>query len=361
MSSTYLSFDRAVEPRVDTVTLEQRSVWILLVKRLDQWRNEFPKIVRGLWSVTAPFRRQLAIIAGFNFAIVVWETAQPFILTWGVNSFEAHVPYLEIVAIIVGPVLGLAVPHGIVIPLLRELYINWNFKPPLDQHLTLLTMQCTYQHGPPTDPKIERQGGPVAQEGRDVVHALIDSLLRDPFFALRGLGVLLFIAIFKSAILGALLVGGMMVDLCITLLMEVKLDPLFKAQQEMRFKLKGIENEFMNGEINGEEALRTFKSKLSAYTETNQRVGVLQLLFTLLLREGFSLAVRLGSMLLVAWWVHTGDISIGAYLLFTSLAGRANDPLFVFYGWQGQMMAKRESIDRWALAADRDFGYKKAV
>ena len=32
-------------------------------------------------------------------------------------------------------------------------------------------------------------------------------------------------------------------------------------------------------------------------------------------------------MMMVGWWVHTGDVSIGEYILFTPLAGRANDPL----------------------------------
>ena len=64
-------------------------------------------------------------------------------------------------------------------------------------------------------------------------------------------------------------------------------------------------------------------------------------------------------MLLVGWWVHVGDISIGDYILFTSLAGRANDPLWVFLGVQQQIMTTRESLRRLGLLCGVNFGIER--
>ena len=66
-------------------------------------------------------------------------------------------------------------------------------------------------------------------------------------------------------------------------------------------------------------------------------------------------------MLLVGWWVHTGDVSIGDYILFTSLAGRANDPLWVFLGIQQQIMTTREAIRRLGLLCGVDFGIERPI
>lgn len=62
-------------------------------------------------------RSNFAVVFGINIVIAIWETVQPFILAGGVDSFAARVPYLDIVAIIVFPVLAIGLLHGIVLPL----------------------------------------------------------------------------------------------------------------------------------------------------------------------------------------------------------------------------------------------------
>jgi hypothetical protein len=64
-------------------------------------------------------------------------------------------------------------------------------------------------------------------------------------------------------------------------------------------------------------------------------------------------------MLLVAWWVHTDQATIGEYIFFTQLAGRANDPLYVFFGFQNQIMTNRESLRRLGLLCGIDFGISR--
>ena len=76
-------------------------------------------------------------------------------------------------------------------------------------------------------------------------------------------------------------------------------------------------------------------------------------------RETISQIVRIGCMLLVAWWVHTDQVSIGEYIFFVQLAGRANDPLYVFFGLQQRIMTSRESLRRLGLLCGVDFGIVK--
>ena len=93
--------------------LNGRSTVAAVLRRSAEWVHEAPGLVRGLAELAWPLRWNFAIVLGFNVVIAVWETIQPFILAWGVDTFEARVPYLEIVAIIVFPVLAIGLPHGI--------------------------------------------------------------------------------------------------------------------------------------------------------------------------------------------------------------------------------------------------------
>src|SRR5262249_52406788 len=72
-------------------------------------------------------------------------------------------------------------------------------------------------------------------------------------------------------------------------------------------------------------------------------------------------AIRIAVMLIVGWWVHKGNVSIGDYILFTSLAARANDPLRVFLGLQQQVMITRESLRRLGLLCGVHFGIERPL
>ena len=87
---------------------ELKSVQTLsaIVRRSSAWVGEAAGLARGLAKLAAPFKWHFAVIFGFNTAIALWETVQPFILAWGVDTFGEKAPYLEIVAIIVFPGAG---------------------------------------------------------------------------------------------------------------------------------------------------------------------------------------------------------------------------------------------------------------
>ena len=82
------------------LVLGGRTTLAAVLGRSVEWLNEAPGLVRGLAELAWPLRWNFAIVFGFNAVIAIWETIQPFILAWGVDSFEARVPYLQIVAII---------------------------------------------------------------------------------------------------------------------------------------------------------------------------------------------------------------------------------------------------------------------
>ena len=95
------------------------------------------------------------------------------------------------------------------------------------------------------------------------------------------------------------------------------------------------------------------------YVTVSRFVETRRIFYQLPIREGISLIVRIGIMMMVGWWVHVGQVSIGEYILFTQLAGRANDPLYVFFGMQQQIMTTRESLRRLGLLCGIDFGIRR--
>src|SRR5262245_18712541 len=194
--------------------LESRSTLAAVLQRSAEWVHEAPGLVRGLAELAWPLRWNFAILLGFNVTISIWETIQPFILAWGVDTFEAKVPYLEIVAIIVFPVLAISLPHGIVLPLLRDLYAAWFVKPRYEKRVGLLCFERDHATARASIAELDGKKAPIAQEGRTAAYQLTEMLLRDPAFAVRGI-VVLVILLFESPVLVGVLVIGMIADLWI--------------------------------------------------------------------------------------------------------------------------------------------------
>jgi ABC-type multidrug transport system fused ATPase/permease subunit len=348
--------------------LNGRSSVAAVFRRSGEWVHEAPGLVRGLAELAWPLRWNLAIILGFNIVIAVWETVQPFILAWGVDTFEARVPYLQIVAIIVFPVLAIGLPHGILLPLGRDLYAAWFVKPRYEKRVGLLCFERDQSPARITTAEVIGKKAPIAQEGRMAAYQLTEMLLRDPAFAVRGL-VVLGILLMKSPILVGVLFVGMIADLWITMLMDARLFTPYAILREHQFRVRGLEYQFLDAEPYDPKRSRderearasAYEQEWDAYVRATRFVETRRLVYQLPIREGVSTLVRVAVMLLVGWWVHVGDISIGDYILFTSLAGRANDPLWVFLGFQGQIMATRESLRRLGLICGIDFGIARPV
>jgi ABC-type multidrug transport system fused ATPase/permease subunit len=112
----------------------------------------------------------------------------------------------------------------------------------------------------------------------------------------------------------------------------------------------------------GDTARRSaYEREWDAYIQSTRFVEMRRLVYQLPVREGISTVVRIAVMLMVGWWVHTGEVSIGDYILFTSLASRGNDPLQVFLGIQQQVMTTRESLRRLGLLCGVNFGLERPI
>ena len=345
------------------LALSQTTVGEVL-RRSSEWTKEIPGLVKGLAKLAAPFKWHFAVIFGFNTAIALWETVQPFILAWGVDTFGEKAPYLEIVAIIVFPVLAIGVPHGILLPLCRDIYAAWFVKPRFEKHAGLLCLARDRSPGRSLEPELVGRKAPIAQEGRDAAYQLIDMLLRDPAFALRGL-IVMAVLFFKSPALLALLCVGIFADLWVTLLMDTRLFSPYAAKQAHQFRVRGLEYRLLDSQARPvpgparTDELAACEREWDDYVTVSRFVETRRIFYQLPIREGISLIVRIGIMMMVGWWVHVGQVSIGEYILFTQLAGRANDPLYVFFGMQQQIMTTRESLRRLGLLCGIDFGIRR--
>jgi ABC-type multidrug transport system fused ATPase/permease subunit len=346
------------------ISAASRGVLAQVLERSVEWVGEAPQLVRGLWELAKPLKWNFAVVFGLNIVISIWETVQPFILAWGVDSFAAQVPYLDIVAIIVFPALAIGLPHGIVLPLARDLYAAWFVKPRYEKLVGLLCFRRSQAARWAIPAELEGKKAPIAQEGRLAAYQLTEMLLRDPAFAFRGIAVLV-ILFFKSPVLVGVLLIGMVADLFITVLMDARLFTPYARLREHQFRLRGLEYQLLDAnpfeQGGAEHAARSsaYEREWDAYVRATQFVETRRLIYQLPIREGISTVIRIAVMLLVGWWVNVGDVSIGDYILFTSLAGRASDPLWVFLGIQQQIMTTRESLRRLGLLCGIDFGIKR--
>jgi len=178
------------------------------------------------------------------------------------------------------------------------------------------------------------------------------------------------VLLFRSPILVAILFVGMVADLFVTMLMDARLLMPYAVLREHQFCLRGLEYQFLDGNpgaaagaSGAEQATRlsVCEREWDAYVRATRFVETRRLVYQLPLREGVSTVIRVAVMLMVGWWVHTGEVSVGDYILFTSLAGRANDPLWVFLGFQQQIMITRESLRRLGLLCGIDFGIERPM
>lgn len=342
---------------------DNRSIGAVL-RRSRDWMSEFPGLVQGLYELARPFHKHLAVVLGFNVLIASWETIQPIILTWGVDTFAAEAPFIEMVAVIIYPILMIAIPHGIVLPLLRDMYELWFIKPKFEKHVSLLCLQRSQSEDAAAHPEVLNRRAPIAQEGRTVAYSFISMLTRDPAFALRGVVVLAILSWMSPPLL-ALLLLGIVLDLWITLLMDARLFRPYAHQQEHEFRVRGLEFKLLDGsrdatgEVEKGHEYSDCAEAWDRYIGVTRFAEIRRMIYQTPIRESISQLVRIGSMVLVAWWVHTDRVTVGEYIFFVQLAGRANDPLYVFLGFQSKFMTTREAIRRLGLVTGIDFGLQK--
>ena len=330
---------------MSVIVAERPSVQNALVDRCRGWQRDFPSIIRGLIQLLEPFRRQVLIIAGANLAIVLWDTAQPYILASGVDAVATNATYAAIVKAILIPVLVIATPY-IGFPLLREIYTARRFRPQLRKHLSLLCLRAgTRSYG-------FKDRGPTAQRGRDVIVPLVDSFLRDPFYIARG-AVLVIVLLWMSPLLGLFLICGMSLDAGITLVMEVQLNGLYQDIRKIELRINSLEYLLHDHTAcdPSDAELQQWELQVAwdEFAVLTRRAETLRLIFQSVLREGLALMVRLGLMLLVGWWVHIGYATIAEYIFFTTIVTRANDPLVVLLNLQQVVMQEHAILWRFGV------------
>ena len=98
-------------------------------------------------------------------------------------------------------------PHGIVLPFLRDLYALWFVKPKFEKHVGLLCLKRDQSPERSHDAEVQGRKAPIVQEGRDAAYALIEMLIRDPAFAVRGLVVLVVLYFMSPILVGLLFLG----------------------------------------------------------------------------------------------------------------------------------------------------------
>lgn len=327
-----------------------------VLSRFVEWIREMPGIIRGLYALAHPLRRQLCVIFLFNVAIAIWETAQPLIVKMSIDELSPASTYLKAFLVITIPMIVLAVPHGIVLPFFRDLYMAWHFRPLFEKHVGMLCLDTTPENGIYPE-ELNGKRAPIAQEGRTAALGLTEILLRDPAFAIRGIAVLggLLLA---SPILALIVMLGMLADLFVTVLMDERLFRPYALQREFQFRVRSIEYKAFDEAADPAEKQRLRKAceaEWDNYIEATRNAEKWRLIYQMPVRETISLISRATGMLLVAWWVLHGTASIGDYYFITQLASRANDPLFVILGIQQNVMTTRESLRRLGMLCNIDF------
>lgn len=331
--------------------------WSQVVARLGEFIHEIPDIVRGLWNLAKPFKWPMLAILALNVVIAVWETAIPFMLTVSVDAFKMNSKYIETVAMITATVMAIQFPQGIILPAVRELIAVRYLRPQFESEVGRRSEEYKQSQGKESSSELTETGGPVLEGGRSAAYALIDILLRDPAFALRGV-VLLAALWFTSPVLVMILLLGMVLDAFITFHMDAKLLKLYASQLEHRFQMRGLENRILDQEIN--EKGRYQRSR-DDFISATRSVETRRIFYQSFLRAPVGIAFQLVTMAVVAGWVYEGSVTVGEYIWFTQAATRAHDPLNVFFNLQNHVMTNRESLRRLGLLTGVDFGLKKPI
>lgn len=335
------------------------SIWRVVISRLAELARELPSIARGLSTLWAPFRRQVFIIFGINTVIALWETTLTLATAWQINALQSDLSYFEVVGIITLTMVAFYLLHEIVFPLIREFYILKHFRVDFPQHIAMQCIRWSTARGVDTLPPHKT---PVLQAGCPAAYTLTEMLLRDPQFAIRGLFLMAWFWV-TDPFLMLLGTVGMVVDILVVLHMDARIYGPYGWLRQSEFTLWGsvfrvLDDESAPGRTSRENRALIDKCD-GAWGELKKatvHVGCMQLRYQELIRNPISLMVRWGTMLIIGWWVSTGEIKVGDFLMYVGLIGRASDPFNIFYAFQQEVMQTREPLYQLGKLCGIDFG-----
>jgi ABC-type multidrug transport system fused ATPase/permease subunit len=316
-----------------------------LWKQWNEVRKELPDIFRGLWVFAQLFWKPLSIISAFNVVIAVLAVCQTLILALVVDTFATNVHYLEMAVVVVYPVLAFKIPHGMLLPFVRDLYTVWYVSPFFKKHISMKVFERSRNVDLPAK-------GPALQEGREVAWDLVQFCTREPVFVVKGL-VIATILLAWSPVLMAIVIAGIAIDLLIALKMRKHITIPVSKMTTNGQEVKDLENRWLDS--GGDISQSYYSEKWDQYIRSVRRAELPSRLFQLW-RDGMSHLFQVAILLLAAWWVHTDLITTGTYFFLTQLTRDANDPLEILLGLIGKIIGVREQLRRLGLLLGMDLG-----
>jgi ABC-type multidrug transport system fused ATPase/permease subunit len=304
----------------------------------------------------------MGCLLGFNLIIATWDAFIPLIMSWGVDAFKPDTPYFDVAVLIATPVLAFRFPPGVLLAAVRDMCAIVYFRARL---YTFISVTAT-KHGRINPWTIAlRLGGnstPVLQAGRANLIAMVESLLRDPIFAVRGFAVLTYLA-FSMPSLAFLVTLGILIDLLITCVMDVHLEKSYAKRQQRQNRLYRCEMQALGDEreewlenMTEESRSARYRKRVSSLVTTTVRVEVIRALYETVTRETVTLLFAIATSLVAAWYVCENTITVGGYVWFVQMAAKATDPMQVVLNIQRMLMTTRESIRELGILMGVDFG-----
>lgn len=369
---TFVALNDAVAERDEPFSATGKSSsTIAAFKQSAVWMREMPGIVRGLLRLYRPFRWHMAAIFAMNLVIASWETCLALVVVATLTAMSPEAltgPFFFIVIGLAYPVFVFNGPTEVILPYLRDLYATKYFKSQVEKELIL--------RGVPSDdtrrmqghlPELRGNTAPTAREGRSAAYGIVDMLMRDTAYALRGIGVLVFLYL-TNPILVMLLFCSMLVDLWITLRMDMRCTPLYQVQKDRNlamhgFEFKAHEPHVDDLRLNADERWQRKITRNSLVKACDVNIDAFKpaefsRIHWQYLRSAVSKTFHVAIVVLIAYWVYTGQMSLAQFLIFTSVCTRACEPLTVFLSLQNAIMTNRELLRRLGLVTGVDFGVK---
>jgi ABC-type multidrug transport system fused ATPase/permease subunit len=304
----------------------------------------------------------MGCLLGFNIIIAAWDAFVPLIMSWSVDAFKPDTPYFDVVVLIATPIIAFRFPPGVLLAAVRDMCAIVYLRARL---YTFISETATH-HGR-TNPwavalRLGGNGAPALQAGRTNLIGLVESLLRDPIFAVRGFAVLTYLA-YAMPGLALLVVLGILIDLLLTCVMDVHLEKPYAKRQRRQNRLYRCEMQALGGarerwlENMAEESRSArYRKRVSSLVTTTVRVEVMRAMYETVTRETLTLLFVIATSLVAAWYVCENTLTVGGYVWFVQMAAKVTDPMQVVLNIQRMLMTTRESIRELGILMGVDFG-----
>ncbi len=316
--------------------------------------KELPGIFRGLKKPAQVFWRQLVIISLLNASIAAWGFAQPWVLELNIDTLlRKNAVYSEVVWTITLSFVFVTLVNTVVLPFIRNFYTTLYLRPNFKRSISLRCLRHQRSLSPASRKEFGK-GGPILQEGRDAAFEMVEFFTREPFQIAKGFGTLLYL-FFISPLLTLVVGVAVCVDWFVTAKMKHRTEVLQSQMQSYEFEIKAMENKMLDEHGLTAQTLQAYRASWHTYTRLIRQAERPRLIYSTFWRGVPARLINIGTMLLLAWWVHTGQITMGQYTAYLAYVAVANDPFEIFLNFIWDMVPMREKLRRFGLLAGIDF------